>query len=365
MGVYERRFAIFPEESGELVIPGQKFTANVINSYDHWNRGRPISIVSKPLRIQVKPAPSTYPNSPWIPSSKIRISEHWSNPNNQWKVGEPITRNIIMNAQGLSGNQLPNITLPIVEGLKYYPDQSEQQDQIDDLGVQGISQQSLAIVPTKSGPITLPEVRIPWWNTETDSLDYAVLPEQTINITEADVTTPIKSSKPAEIKKPDFIAVTATNQAIQTPLDKSTGYWMLATLILLCSNAIFAFLLWKKNTPIVESSKDTTAESSKAALKKLKLACDKNDALLIRQCLKQWTQLEYETTSLEQLKSLLNDSELGDSIEALDRFLYKENGQNTGQPVFEGRKLWNDLLRAIKNTEKKSDSTDSTLKPLY
>src|SRR5690606_29167385 len=54
LGVYERRFLIFPAVSGELVIPGQRFTARMLNAYDRWSRGQQVSVVSKPLRLNVK-----------------------------------------------------------------------------------------------------------------------------------------------------------------------------------------------------------------------------------------------------------------------------------------------------------------------
>src|SRR5690606_40718856 len=45
LGVYERRFLIFPAVSGELVIPGQRFTARMLNAYDRWSRGQQVSVV--------------------------------------------------------------------------------------------------------------------------------------------------------------------------------------------------------------------------------------------------------------------------------------------------------------------------------
>ncbi len=354
MGVYERRFAIFAEESGEMVIPGQKFTANVVNSYNRWSRGRPVSAVAKPIRIAVKATPSTYPQSPWLPSPQISISDRWSKPYSEWQVGEPITRNITINAQGLSGSQLPSIALPIVEGLKYYPDQSEHQDQTDSLGIQGLYQQSLAIVPTQSGRITVPEMRIPWWNIETNKLEYAILPAQTVNVAAAENSAVIKSSQ-----QPTSSSIAQTNGTIiQT---ENSGYWVLSTLLLLISNIVLAFLLWRKHENVEDVEEKIPEINSKAVLKKLKSACQKNDAKNIRHFLKLWAQLEYQTTSLDSFAKIFNDIPLSNAIRELDSHLF----QDTKNSAFNGQILWNGLSQAIKKKNPTNSQQDQHLKPLY
>lgn len=354
MGVYERRYAIFAEESGEMVIPGQQFSANVVNSYNRWSRGRPVSVVGKPIRIQVKATPATYPQSPWLPSPQISISDRWSKPYSEWQVGEPVTRNITINAQGLSGSQLPSIALPIVEGLKYYPDQSEHQDHTDSLGIQGVYQQSMAIVPTQSGRITVPEMRIPWWNIETNRLEYAILPAQTVDVAAAANTSSTKSSQE--------IAQQASDQTLLTPNQQgSSGYWIFATLALLISNILTAFFLWKKSDETRVKEDKIPEVKGKAILKQLKSACQKNDALKIRHYLKQWAQSEYQKNSIEEFGKLFNDIALTNAIAELDSFLY----QDTQNSVFNGQVLWNSLSQAIKKRNPKKNSDSSSLKPLY
>ena len=361
MGVYERRFAIFPDESGELVIPGQKFTASVINQYNRFSRGRPVSIVSEPINIAIKSTPKSYPQSPWLPSEQIRISDRWSKTYDEWQVGEPVTRTITINAKGLSGSQLPNTALPIVEGLKYYPDQSEHEDQVDVSGVQGTFQQSLAIVPTQSGRITIPEVRIPWWNTKTNKLEYALLPSQTITVAAAEQTAITTSN----LQTPEANITSVTDINTASVNSASSGYWILATLILLFTNVVTAFLLWQKKSPKAKGpiKEKSTSENSKVVLKELKSACKSNDAEHIRSVLKQWTQLEFQTTRLELLSGLLNDDTMGDAIKALDQFLYQ--GGNSSSHSFDGQIIWRSLSAALSNRSSKKSAKDSELESLY
>lgn len=358
MGVYERRFAIFAEESGEMVIPGQKFTANIVNSYNRWSRGRPVSVVAKPIRIKVKSTPSSYPQAPWLPSPQIKITDRWSKPYSEWQVGEPVTRTITINARGLSGSQLPELKLPVVDGLKYYPDQSEHNDKTDSQGIQGVLQQSLAIVPTQSGRITIPEMRIPWWNLETNRLEYAILPTQTVTIAAPENALSVGSSQQAETPT-GTLSSTANNPALLN--NQNTGYWIAATLFLLISNVISAFLLWNKSSLPVETAIKSSELSSKERLKKVKHACQKNDPLLIRQSLKEWSQQEFGISSLDELAQQFNNTLLSNSLSELDSVLY----QNRENSAFNGQLLWNNLSQAIKKKYSSTSNDQSELSPLY
>jgi hypothetical protein len=360
MGVYERRFAIFPDESGELVIPGQKFTASVVNQYNRFSRGRPVNIVSEPINISIKSTPKSYPQSPWLPSEQVRISDRWSKTYDEWQVGEPVTRTITINAKGLLGSQLPNIALPIVDGLKYYPDQSEHEDQVEVSGVQGIFQQSLAIIPTKSGRVTIPEVRIPWWNTQTNKLEYALLPSQTITVAAAEQPAITTSSQQTPVTNTSVADINAANTN-----KTSSGYWILATLILLFTNVVTAFLFWQKKSPKTKENvkQESASENSKVVLKELKSACKNNDAEHIRSLLKKWAQLEFQTTRLELLSNLLNDEKVGNAVKALDQFLYQ--GGNNSSHSFDGQIIWRSLTAALANRSTKKSAKGSELESLY
>jgi hypothetical protein len=351
MGVYERRYAIFPEESGEMIIPGQKFSANIVNSYNRWSRGRPVAVIAEPTRIQVKARPASYPQASWLPSNNVVIEDRWSKPNSEWQVGEPVTRTVVIKANGLSGSQLPSIKLPIVDGLKYYPDQSEYNDQSDNLGIQGSSQQSLAIVPTKSGRILIPEVRIPWWNLEKNKLEYAVLSAQTIQVSEpSQVNKTASSQTKVEPSAQESAAGAVVNQS---------GLWVIATLLLLITNMVTIFLLWRNNAPKEEEQAEIIKPGQH--LKLLKKACQNNDANNIRQHLKDWAQEEYQITNLDQLSQKFNDIALTNAISELDSYLY----QGSNNSAFNGQILWNSLSQAIKKKYPNRKSDTQNLQPLY
>ncbi|NRA25253.1 MAG: BatD family protein, partial [Oleispira sp.] len=305
-----------------------------------------------PIRIEVKATPASYPQGPWLPSPQISISDRWSKPYSEWQVGEPVTRNITINAQGLSGSQLPSISLPIVEGVKYYPDQSEYTDKTDSLGIQGLLQQSLAIVPTKSGRIRIPEMRIPWWNITNNKLEFAILPAQTV-IVAAGSEINIDSSQ--QIEKPMIPAIPLSSTSNQS------GYWILTTLLLLFSNTITAFILWRRGNQPIKKELNVTAPSNKVLLKQVKKACQENDPELIRNCLKQWSQQEYQVSSLIQLSQKLNHVAFINILNELYIFLYQDRENS----AYNGQLLWNNLTQAIKINIPNSATDQAEFSPLY
>lgn len=373
LGVYERRFAIFPEESGELVIPGQRFNARISNPYDRWSRGRQGSAVSKPITLPIKPIPPNYPQAPWIPAQNLSISETFSTPPQQWVAGEPVTRTLTLTAKGLPGSQLPAIALPVVDNLRYYPDQSQQNEQSSEDGLTGTSEQSIALVPGSSGRILLPEIRIPWWNTRSGTLEYAVLPAHSIQVQ------PAKGSSPATIRPetPTDAVSMQTPAAISSASEQPTLlYWQIAAGLLLLSNALLFILWWRaqqriQGQPRAADGRSNPTENTEKTLKQhwqaLTRACQKGDGVAIRSALLGWVNAgglsatiavrHLPLASLNQLAGLTAEPKLQAALAELDAYLYSPtvnsayNGQN--------------LLSLLKQQQRPSANTTQTKPALY
>ena len=185
--IHEIRYAIFPEESGTLEIPAQTFTARESSgrrsSFGFGSSGRQLTRSTKPISLTVLPRPASFAATTWLPAHKLEIQEIWSTPPDQLRTGESATRTIKITGEGLQGAQLPPTLFPATEGLKYYPDQPVIQDTESSAGLTGLRTDSAALIPTREGNWKIPEVRIPWWDTNSDQVRYAVLPEQEIVVT--------------------------------------------------------------------------------------------------------------------------------------------------------------------------------------
>ena len=265
IGVYERRYAIFPESSGTLVIPGQRFTARVTDRYNRF-RGSAETIVSKPIELTINPIPDSYPQAPWIPASRFVLEETFSTPPTEWQAGEPVTRTFTIKATGLNSGQVPPVPMADVEGLRYYPDQTQDNSSISEQGIVTTITQSVALVPGVAGELILPEVRIPWWNTLENRVEYATLPEHVITVTPAATAPPSSQTSPG-ISEPPVEPV-----AGELPAD--SGIWKLALGASVVMNglllAVVAWLMLRQPSSSAASAVPDHQARKEAADKKQK-----------------------------------------------------------------------------------------------
>ena len=188
--VTELRYAVYPQKSGALRIPAIGFTAREVQpgrSLLGARLGRRLRMASEPLEIDVKSVPTSFPGEVWLPARALTLEENWSIDPASLNVGDSTTRTLTLTARGLQGSQLP--PLSSVQGainipeLRFYPDQeSIDQSELAE-GLQGRRVQSEALVARSGGTWTLPEIRVPWWNIETDRLEFATLPARTVVVT--------------------------------------------------------------------------------------------------------------------------------------------------------------------------------------
>ncbi len=347
-GVYERNFAIFPETTGELVIPAQQFQASVPNAYDRWSRGQVINTLSKPISLNVKAIPANYPaNAAWLPASQLTLSETFSKDPSQWQAGEAVTRTISMQALGIPGNQLPDVLLPTIEHLRYYPDQAVHDEHVGDSGIIGHTEQSVAIVASSGGEFTLPEVRIPWWNTQTNTLEYAVLPAHKIKV--AGAVTPTTSPTSENISE------LADNKLVVSANDSNSNQqwlWWLVLFVLAASITLNLLLLLtrKKQPSVLDSTTHTKENENNRAAKQLSVkqlwqtfseACSQNNPADIRQHLLAWVDagglngIILASKSLSALAKQVRDPALTNALLELDSLLYSNNSNS----AFNGQNL--------------------------
>lgn len=85
-GVIELRYAIFPQKSGQLTIPGQVFSATLVdrsNKNDYLpfgpRPGKVTRVKSPEIPLTVKAKPADYPaDVPWLPARALSLAEAWS-----------------------------------------------------------------------------------------------------------------------------------------------------------------------------------------------------------------------------------------------------------------------------------------------
>jgi hypothetical protein len=332
--VHEIRYAIFPEKSGTLTIPAQTFSARESqpkrSMFDLGGTGKQLNRTSKTLKLTVKPRPDSYPQATWLPTRELTITEQWSTPPEQLRVGESTTRRVIISAEGLQGAQLPPTLFPATAGLKYYPDQPVIKDEESGSGLLGFREDSAALVPAQQGDWQIPEVRIPWWDTQAEKLRYAVLPARTITVRASlNVSNPVlplapqpQASAPAFDTGPITITTTGSNTLV---------WQMIAVISSLGWLLTIAYLIFKRKKPASADTQVKENPSEARAMKQLLAACLTNNAPATREQLVKWAAALYPDRavhSLDQIESVFSDAELNGQITQLNQSLYSTSGDD-------------------------------------
>lgn len=177
--VVERRYAVFPQRTGELDLPPIRFEGQ---ARTQEGKLRFLRDNEEFFAVPVKPVPDEFTGDTWLPASDLSLDESGLPPTLQVDMGENLTRRITLKANDLPSEALPPLPEDTPSGIRAYPDQPERSTQVTPEGLVSTLEQTVALVPVQAGEMTLPEVRIAWWDTETDSQQVAVIPARTLSV---------------------------------------------------------------------------------------------------------------------------------------------------------------------------------------
>lgn len=365
--VLEVVYGIFPEAPGTLTIPAVTVAGVVPMNNDPFGgsgifgpRGQAIRLHSEEKSIQVQPAPEQSKGHPWLPAQGLSLSQDWSKAPDQLKVGEPVTRTITITAQGLAGAQIPPLTIAESPDFKHYPDQPEISESLSANGVLGVRTESVALVPTRPGKITLPPLAVTWWDTANNRLQTTQLEAVTLEVLPGDEAEASAEASAAV----DANGQDASDSTIEPVL---SSRWLKASLLLnaLLLTALAALLLWPKprrNPRGATPSQPLGAEGEIEAYNRFHATPDA-DLIKLRSHLLAWARLfwpEQRIATLADVVNLCNDDQLANLFTRMDKTLY---GSQRDDALKAG-----DIKSAVKAIRKrriKGTEKPPTLKPLY
>lgn len=183
--VIERRFALVPQRSGELEVAAARFDGTGLDRGGYGgmlgSSGIRLSARGKPITLRVKPQPSGA-STPWLPATSLQIEQVGGPLPDEVPLGQPVNLGLSVTARGLVPAQLPELSLPDVEGAAVYPDQASTRDRSDGDGLGAERTRSFAIVPQRAGVLRIPAIRLNWWDVEADVARVAEIPERSIRV---------------------------------------------------------------------------------------------------------------------------------------------------------------------------------------
>ena len=369
--VIERRYAIFPQSSGELHIPALRFDGEVADpgsgaddsSFGRlFMQGRRVRLLTPEYRLSVRARPAEFEGRTWLPARTLDLVEQWSEDPPELRVGEPLTRTLIVKAAGLRGDQLPELDIGVADGVRVYPDQPLIRTAADAERVYGSREQRFALVALRDGEVTLPEIRVRWWNSVADAPAEALIPSRTLLAGAAPpesaelvsaLAGPVSGAGPAAESDPGAGGTTVPG-----------GGWQGLSALLLALWAATAFGWWRSRRRAQEAAQeDTRAPAMARARRALGAACSGGRAAEARDAVLEWAADAWPETPPLSLGEAARrvGPRLAARLRELDRTLYAPEAQ-----AWDGRALWREAKTELPRRARPSRSAARRgLPPLY
>jgi len=369
--VLERNYAIFPERSGELTIPPLQLSGRLVErrSSNVWQpsvRGRRIKVESDALQLNIEPRPAEFSGADWQPAREFQLTQQVSS-SDALRVGEPVTRTVIIDAVGLEENMIVEPYWPELSGVRIYPDQPQGITRDDGHWVLGHKEFRYAVVPEKEGELILPELRVDWWDTKSNRQRTAVLPSHTLLVQASALVPPPPVDAEATVSS-DAAAVTSQQIVVM----KESAYWRWLTLFfavlwLLTLLAAWRMRSWTRAAGSGGSPVGDLPENEAGVLDRLRQACRLGDRNQARRALQGWLR-EFgpeDSDSLIEFASSLEDDALSGSVKALDSDGYRPDSERDSTGRWSGKIFWSQFESWRKDKKNQQRQHKSPLTDLY
>lgn len=326
--VLERRYAIFPERSGELTIPPLQLTGRLIERPADrlWQpsvRGRRVRIESDPVALTIRPRPPEFQGDSWLPARSIELSQQITD-GEEVRVGEPVTRTVILDAVGLEEHMLEEPPWPEISDARIYPDQPQGISRDDGQWVLGHREFRYAVVPETAGELVLPEIRLTWWDTVNDRQRVSILPEHRVTVMPSELLAAPVSGIPSVDGAPEFLSPGGSGSP-------ASELWRILSLVFAILWLATLFLWWRKpgagGAP-QRPSGEVTPVDEQALLRAIRKGASSGDARTTHAALGRWLR-HYGPAgahgSLMGLAQMVSEPALAEQIRQLDAAAYAGN----------------------------------------
>lgn len=344
----ERRYAVFPQVSGELSIGRTVFQGALDDrrsrQLDPFGLGgKQVRRFSAPLVVNVQAHPQV--KGSWLPANSLTLNAHWEPVNKTLKAGEPVTLTIAMIADGLMAEQLPALDIKPPLGIKGYANQPEFRNDLGGSSVIGMREEKWVLMGTADGNYVLPEIKIDWWDLKAKKMQTARIDPTPLKVTGVGQVNPnndpnaLTVTPPAEptnsLLDPAEQAVSASQVQTESRVF-SQQQWLLIVVAALSLFILAGLLFWLKQRKGKPSAVSPAVSTNINPLKTLQIACQRNDAHAAFQGLQAWIreELKLSPATITSLRTQA-DLPLKQALDDLSTVLYASTTH-----VWEGDDLW-------------------------
>lgn len=369
--VLERRYAVIPQKSGPLTLEGGYLQGKVWRgepgSPIQIPHMEPIRIMAERTSLNVQPMPGAADKAWWLPAEKLTVKEDWSAKPLVWRMGEPVTRTITIEAVGLTAEQLPKITLPTMTHVQIYPDKPVLETTTDGKTLLARRVEKFAILPTKGGVIDLPPINVHWWDINARKQNVATIGAYRGKVMADGVAAGAENSvvNPAVNAAP-LVEPQGAGEKAKAVTQGSNRIWPLLATLFALAWLVTIFLWWRGKALAKTAAKSVFAKKTLTITQvrdQLKKACAQNEMQQAKVALIDWANILWPKVnfrSLGDIEKYVNDITCKAALAKLDKLLYA--GKNAD---WNGKAFWNIIVKEFVRKDKNDAGKDQDLPDLY
>ncbi|HHF0526847.1 TPA: BatD family protein [Legionella anisa] len=351
--VEEQNYAIFPQKSGPLKIKPPVFTALI---YD-FNPER-VKATDKVMNIDVQPVPKEYSGKVWLPAKQVKLMEQYENSTQTIAQGNTLIRTVILEGVGVPAQLLPTLNFAEIDGVNVYPEKGKDKNRVTYGELIGRTEIKVTYLFNKAGKITIPELKLPWFNTETGKEETAALPAKTFEVTPSSNAAPAANTGQTDVTKNQNVTTQHTTKEKSEPTSPTQFIWAWTIAALFACAWLVTLVLWgwqKRN-------RNAGKGQYKTALNTLHKACMQGNPQRARDALLKWAKLHWPDApilNLTDLTRLTTNASFKKQVQTLSQVLYK----NKEKTLWRGDELWRCVEQMKKNNTNKKEN-ESALPPM-
>ena len=180
--VVERKFLLIPERSGTLTIPAPRFVGRGAGGWmDDFLGGnsRELRANGTPKTLTVRAQPANAPQ-PWLPLRDLRM-RYVAAPQSL-RAGEAAELVVEVIAQGATLAQMPEIPVPSIAGAQVFAEPPQYDETFSGGSPQVKLTRRYSIVPNGAGKLTIPGIKLGWWDVRSSAAKTATLPDLDLGV---------------------------------------------------------------------------------------------------------------------------------------------------------------------------------------
>ncbi|WP_019215840.1 BatD family protein [Legionella tunisiensis] len=353
--VEEQQYAIFPQKSGDLKIKPPSFNALL---YDVTPKR--VHLQAKPTVLHVKPRLAGYKH--WLAAKQVSLTETYDKSKTTFMQGDTLVRTVTLTAVAVPAQLLPTLDFGNSDQFSVYPEKPREKTSFRYPDLVGTTTVKATYLLNKAGKITIPAIKITWFNTTTGQKETSSLPALTLNVsvaageTKQPVPSAVANTKPA----PNTEVETKKEQQSFLPslLPEANFSWWLAGGFAVAW--LFTLGLWYRQWRR-QAERQTTSQ----VMKQLAKACLDNQATEARDALLKWARLQWPEANLLNLtdvEKLVTDARFKEEINQLAQALYHDV---SSQKTWQGAALWAAITSFKAANLRPENSKTTPLPPIH